>query len=125
MLQRRPNREHFGMMSRLGSAGSPVTYYPIMAAQAYRAFVVSVARSLMTTSLAPILPSDETAWLSVPAASATLLAIFSEVLAAPSATACVHVIEHSSHLTVVRHARVTPAALLPGFGRSCLHMRLA
>jgi hypothetical protein len=42
----------------------------------------------MTTSRAPTLPSDATAWLSVPAASATLLASFSEVLAAPSATAC-------------------------------------
>ncbi len=41
----------------------------------------------MTMSLAPTLPSDATACVSVPAASATLLATFAAVLLAPSATA--------------------------------------
>ncbi len=42
----------------------------------------------MTTSLAPTLPSDATACVSVPATSATLLATFAAVLLAPSDTAC-------------------------------------
>ena len=42
----------------------------------------------MTMSLAPTLPSEETACVSVPATSATLLATFAAVLLAPSATAC-------------------------------------
>ena len=53
----------------------------------YIDLAVSLARSLMTTSLAPTLPSEETACVRVPATSATLLATFATVLLAPSATA--------------------------------------